>query len=86
MKTTIDVPDELLHRAKIIAAQRKTTLRELVVQGLDYAIEHPAQTGDPETQRKERASKLLKLLGSIEFAEPIGQWNRNEVYDRQEDK
>ena len=39
VKTTIDVPDELLHRAKVVAAQRRTTLRELVVRGLDRAIQ-----------------------------------------------
>ena len=86
MKTTIDLPDDLLHRAKIVAAQRKTTLKELVLQGLDYAIENPAPTGDPEAQRKERASKLLKLLGDIEITEPVGKWRREEIYDRQEGK
>ncbi len=30
MKTTLDLPDDLLHRAKVVAAQRKTTLKELV--------------------------------------------------------
>lgn len=38
MKTTIDLPDELLHRAKVAAAQRKNTLRELVRAGLDWAL------------------------------------------------
>ena len=33
MKTTIDVPDAVLHRAKVLAAQRRTTLRELVLAG-----------------------------------------------------
>ena len=26
MKTTIDLPDDILHRAKVMAAQRRTTL------------------------------------------------------------
>lgn len=87
MKTTIDFPEELLHRAKIVAAQRKTTLKELVLRGLDYAIEHPELSGDdPEAQRKGRASKLLELLGRIDIAEPVGTWCRDEVYDRQEGK
>ena len=38
MKTTIDLPDELLHRAKIVAAQQKTTLRELVLLGIQTVI------------------------------------------------
>jgi len=31
VKTTIDLPEEILHRAKIVAAQRKTTLKDLVI-------------------------------------------------------
>ncbi|NBT47587.1 MAG: hypothetical protein EBT07_07170 [Actinobacteria bacterium] len=38
MKTTIDVPEDLLHRAKVVAAQRRTTLRELVLTGLDEVL------------------------------------------------
>jgi hypothetical protein len=38
MKTTIDLPDDLLHRAKVAAAQRKTTLKELVQAGLDAVL------------------------------------------------
>jgi hypothetical protein len=38
MKTTIDLPEALLHRAKVTAAQRKTTLRDLVATGLDWVI------------------------------------------------
>ncbi len=35
MKTTIDFPDDLLHRARIMAAERRTTLRDLAVKGLE---------------------------------------------------
>jgi hypothetical protein len=38
MKTTIDLPDDILHRAKIVAAQRRTTLKELVLSGLDHVL------------------------------------------------
>jgi len=38
MKTTIDVPEDVLHRAKVVAAQRRTTLRELVLKGLDQVL------------------------------------------------
>lgn len=34
MKTTIDIPDELARQAKALAAAERTTLRELVVEGL----------------------------------------------------
>ena len=38
MKTTIDVPEDILHRAKVVAAQRRTTLRELVLKGLGQVL------------------------------------------------
>ena len=38
MKTTIDVPEDVLHRAKVAAAQRRTTLRELMLKGLDQVL------------------------------------------------
>jgi hypothetical protein len=38
MKTTIDLPDGVLHRARILAAQRRITLRELFLRGLDLAM------------------------------------------------
>lgn len=87
MKTTIDFPDELLHRAKVVAAQRKTTLKELVLRGLNFAIEHPDLIREePEDQRKQRGAKLLKLLGQIEMSGPVGKWSREELYDRQDGK
>ncbi len=46
MKTTIDLPDDLLHRAKIAAAQRKTTLKELVQTGLDWVLRSGADDPD----------------------------------------
>jgi hypothetical protein len=46
MKTTIDLPDDLLHRAKVVAAQRKTTLKELVQTGLDWVLRSEAGSGD----------------------------------------
>lgn len=43
MKTTIDVPEKLLHRAKVAAAQRRTTLRELVLAGLGQVLGGPSE-------------------------------------------
>ena len=38
MKTTVDIPEPLLEQAKKIAAQRSTTLRELVEAGLRHVV------------------------------------------------
>lgn len=80
MKTTIDLPDEILHRAKIVAAQRKTTLKELVIMGLSHAIDSPPESG--EFQRRERAARLIAALSKGRNAEPVGPLNRDEIHDR----
>jgi predicted exporter len=84
MRTTIDVPDELLHRAKIVAARRKTTLKELVVQGLDYATR--VTPSDVEAERKERARQLIGALAKGRNEDPIGRLDRDEIYDRHQGK
>ncbi len=79
MKTTIDLPDDLLHRAKVAAAQRKTTLKELVVQGLDYAIRH--ESPGTEELKKAQARKLLLALQAANTC-PMRPLSREEIYDR----
>lgn len=80
MKTTIDFPEAVLHQAKIVAAQRKITLKDLVLQGLDHALRHPL--GNEEEQRKEKGRKLLNALDAIQIEEPVGKFNREDAYDR----
>ena len=62
MKTTIDLPEDLLHRAKIVAAQRRTTLKELVVAGLDWAVRSDAESPDRQAALA-RLQKGLRLGG-----------------------
>ena len=38
MKTTIDLPDALLHEAKVLAARRRTSLKALVEKGLEHIL------------------------------------------------
>lgn len=83
VKTTIDFPEHILHRAKTIAVQRKITLKELVIQGLEHAIRQPV--GDPEAERRAKAEKLLSLMSRIQIHEPIGKFNRDEIYVRHKD-
>jgi hypothetical protein len=35
MRTTIDIPDEIYRGVRILAAERGTTVRELVLEGLE---------------------------------------------------
>jgi hypothetical protein len=80
VKTTIDLPDEVMRRAKITAIQRKTTLKDLICKSLLREIESPqADSNDAESQRKKRASALLDSLDAIQIATPIGRFDREEA-------
>lgn len=45
MKTTIEISDALLRRAKAVAARRNTTLRALLEAALREALEHERPSG-----------------------------------------
>jgi hypothetical protein len=38
MKTTIDLPDSILERTKIAAARRRTSIKNLVIEGLECVL------------------------------------------------
>jgi hypothetical protein len=42
MKTTFEIPDELFRQAKSRAALDGRTLRDLMIEGLEYAVARPA--------------------------------------------
>ena len=63
MKTTIELPDAIVHQAKVIAAERRTTLRELVLQGLEHVL------AVKQTKARDRAKKLFAEMDRLpEFA------------------
>jgi len=75
MKTTIDIPDDVLYRAKVVSAQRKTTLKALVMHGLlrelDGGVPMPV-TPDP----------LIEALSNGHNTKPVGRLNRERIHDR----
>jgi len=73
MKTTIDLPDELLHRVKILAAQRQTTLKELVLAGLDWVLRSEVAASRRD-EAMDRLKRGLHLAGK-----PLG---RQEAHER----
>jgi hypothetical protein len=73
MKTTIDLPDDLLHRAKVAAAQRKTTLKDLVQTGLDWVLRSETETLD-QSAAVARLHQGLRLGG-----QPL---KRSQVHER----
>lgn len=44
MKTTIELPDDILQRTKIAAARRRTTLKNLVIEGLESILREEASS------------------------------------------
>jgi hypothetical protein len=47
MKTTIDLPDSLLERTKITAARRRTSIKNLVIEGLEVVLGREAAAPVP---------------------------------------
>ena len=79
MKTTIDLPDDIFHKAKILAAERHTTLKELMIQALQLFTQTP-----PEAEEKKRKAKLKRLLKGMKASNtaPMALLKREEIYDR----
>lgn len=53
MKTTIDLPDHILQRTKIAAAKRRTTIKKLMIEGLEIVLseETPATSSSDALAR-----------------------------------
>lgn len=79
MKTTIDLPDELFREAKILAARRNTTFRELVIDGLRIVKER-SEEQDSEGRRA-KGARLLAAL-QAQNIEPMVPLKCDEIYDR----
>ena len=56
MKTTIEIPDSIARQARLLAAERQTTLRALVIQGLEHVI------SEKQVTAKDRARKLFAAM------------------------
>jgi len=54
MKTTIELPDQLVQRAKVAAARRNTTLKMLVRNGLEMALREENAPGDEQALNRLR--------------------------------
>lgn len=77
MKTTIDLPDDVFLKAKILAAERRTTLKDLVVQGLKLVTETP-----PDVEAKQRKAAMKRLLKAMRATntQPMKPLKRGEIY------
>lgn len=62
MRTTVDIPDDLYRATKILAAERGTTVRELVLEGLEIVRARKAiraGLGSPAAPHAELGSREL---------------------------
>ena len=73
MKTTIELPEEILQRAKITAIQRKTTLKELIYQSLLRELDEPVQA---KTDPNELADAFSRGRNTDT---PIGRFDREQA-------
>lgn len=73
MKTTIDLPDDILERTKIAAARRKTTIKMLVIEGLEAILGEDNSSATP-------ADALARLQGGYHLGgKPL---SRDEIHAR----
>ena len=79
MKTTIELPDELFQQAKVMAAERSTTLKDIMVQALKSWLRTPAE--DEEKNRQATVKRLLQAMRASN-TEPMIPLKREEIYDR----
>ena len=47
MKTTIELPDAILERTKVAAARRHTSMKNLVIQGLEMVLQDEVTPARP---------------------------------------
>ncbi len=62
MKTTIDLPDAILERTKIAAARRRTSIKNLVIEGLEAVLRDDAPSAPP-AEALARLREGLHLTG-----------------------
>ena len=81
MKTTVDLPEEVLRKAKIAAVERKTTLKELICKSLLREIDAPApaDSESPFGLARGKNTGLLASLDEIHIDGPVLKFNRDDA-------
>src|SRR6188768_2097760 len=75
VKTTFDLPEPLLRKAKALAAEQKRTLRDLVAEALGEKLKHAAgavKAGEGRGQAWEQWRSRLKQLPDGSWLNPGG--------------
>jgi hypothetical protein len=74
MKTTIELPDDLLRRAKVTAANQGTSLKQLFIRGLESVLEGEETSGLLQEDPVSRLRKGYHLGGKA--------MHRSEAHER----
>jgi hypothetical protein len=64
MKTTVDLPEEILRRAKAEAALRGRKLRELFLEGIIRVLDHP-KSAEPVSVPQKPAGRFADGCGIV---------------------
>ena len=65
MKTTIELPDAILERTKVAAARRRTSMKNLMIQGLEMVLQEETVAAPPE-------EALARLRGGYRLSKGSG--------------
>lgn len=76
MKTTIELPETIVRKAKLLAAERQTTLRALVLRGLEHVIM------ENQVNAKDRAKQLFAAMDQVPGIRAEKRLNRTEANAR----
>tara|TARA_R110002050_G_scaffold270883_1_gene413960 strand:- start:627 stop:920 length:294 start_codon:yes stop_codon:yes gene_type:complete len=71
MKTTLDLPEDLLIEAKMIAAHRRTTLKAIMERALRRELRPTAETENPDPTRFEVNELGFLVIKSRSGAQPV---------------
>jgi len=75
VKTTIELPDQLLERVKITAAKQQTTMRKLIIRGLETILDAEAPSDSASSQLALKRLQQGYALGN----QPL---SRDQTHDR----
>lgn len=61
MRTTVELPDALIRRAKLIALQRNTTLKAMITEALEKYLDGSLEAGQGAADLSDSSSAASKL-------------------------
>ena len=84
MKTTLDLPDDLLLQAKIVAARRHTTLKAIVEHALRRELRPVDEQENPDPEKYELGP--FGILSLKKRSQPISAEKMQHLIDHQYDE